>query len=127
MKRFLMIIAGVAVLGGAAFAIVMFVTSADRTMAKQFVIDMSSGAHEQAASVMHEELLKEFPVERMLEAFANVKPYTEVGFNSINASGGRTNLEGTATTADGCESIVAITLLNDKIVSFNITPLCTAG
>jgi hypothetical protein len=125
MKLALKIIAGIAVLGGGAFAIVMFVTSGDRTMAKQFVMDLSSGAHEQAASVMHEELLKEFPVERMQEAFQNVKPYTEVGFNSINASGGRTSLEGTATTADGCESIVSVVLLNDKIVSFNINPLCT--
>jgi hypothetical protein len=124
MKRVLYIILGLAVLGGAAFAIVMFVTSADREMAKKFVMDMSSGAHEQAAAAMHEELLKEFPITRMQEAFQSVEPYTEVSFNSINANGGRTSLEGTATTASGCESIVSITLLNDKIVSFNINPLC---
>jgi hypothetical protein len=93
-------------------------------MAKQFVIDLSSGAHEQAAAVMHEELVKEFPIARMQEAFANVEPYTEVSFSSINASGGRTSLEGVATTAGGCESVVSVMLLNDLIVSFNINPLC---
>jgi hypothetical protein len=124
MKRLIYIVLGVAVLGGAAFGIVMMVTSADRAMAKQFVIDLSSGAHEQAAAVMHEELVKEFPIARMQEAFANVEPYTEVSFSSINASGGRTSLEGVATTVGGCESVVSVMLLNDLIVSFNINPLC---
>jgi hypothetical protein len=124
MKRLLYIVVGIVVLGVAAFGIVMGVTSGDRKLAKQFVIDLSSGAHAQAAAVMHEELIKEFPVERMQDAFQNVKPYAEVSFSSINASGGRTSLEGVATTADGCESVVSITLLNDLIVSFNINPLC---
>lgn len=124
MKRFVQVILGLVVLGGAVFGGVMMLTSADRAVAKQFVIDMSSGAHAQAAAVMHEELLKEFPVERMQEAFQNAKPYTEVSFSAINASGRRTSLDGVARTADGCESVVAITLLGDLIVSFDITPLC---
>ena len=104
MKRWIKILVGIAILGGIAFGIVMMVTSASRATAKQFVIDMSSGAYPQAAAVMHEELLKEFPVERMQEVFQNAKPYTEVNFFSINASGGRTSLDGVATTADGCET-----------------------
>ncbi len=124
MKRVIQVIVGSSILGGIAIGAVLMLTSADRATAKQFVIDMSSGAYPQAAAAMHEELLKEFPVERMQEAFQNAKPYTEVSFSSINASGGRTSLDGVATTADGCESIVAITLLGDLIVSFDITPLC---
>jgi uncharacterized membrane protein affecting hemolysin expression len=124
MKRIIYIVVGIAVLGAVAFGAVMMVTSADRNLAKQFVVDLSSGAHEQATAVMHEELIKEFSLEKMQEAFQNVKPYAEVSFSSIKASGGRTSLEGVAKTADGCESIVEITLLNDLIVSFNISPLC---
>lgn len=124
MKRIIYVVVGIAILAVATFGIVMMVTSTDRKLAKQFVIDLSSGAHEQAAAVMHEELIKEFSLEQMQEAFQNVKPYAEVSFSSINASGGRTSLEGVATTADGCESVVSITLLNDLIVAFNINPLC---
>jgi hypothetical protein len=123
-KRILIIVAGLAALGGVVLAIVLMVTSADRKVAKQFVMDLTSGNTEAAIAAMHQELAKEFPPDALQAAVANAEPLIDVSFSSINASGGRTSLEGTATTATGCESVVSVTLLGDAIIAFNIAPMC---
>lgn len=124
MKTFLKIVLGLAVLAAVAFAVVMFVTSGSRDVAKAFVTEASSGAFSEARAHFHEALAAEISEERLAGMFADVRPYTEVSFGSVEAGASGTRLEGRAETADGCSSSVVIELIDDRIVSFSITPLC---
>ncbi len=124
MKRFLKILAVIAIIIVIVVGILIFVTAGDRDVARNFVLNATSGAFEEAVGVMHPELAKQFPVEEMQNMFGASQPYSEVSFSKVEASGGRTTLEGTARTEAGCESLVAFTLLGDKIISFDINPLC---
>lgn len=124
MKRFLKILAGIAIVVGLAIGAVLFITSGERDIARDFILNVTSGSYEAAQSGLHQQLVSEFPIEKMQEAFGNSQPYTEVSFSSVEASGGQTTLKGTATTQDGCASQVDFVLVSDQITSFNITPLC---
>ncbi len=124
MRTFLKIILGLVVLGAIAFGVVMYMTSNTREIARQFVIQASSGGAEDARMLMHDALIKQFPDGKMSEAMAGVRPYTEVSFGSVETSAGVTKLEGTATTADGCSSAISFELVKDQITAFNIAPLC---
>lgn len=124
MKTFLKIVVGVILLGGIAFGAVLYFTSGQRDVARQFVTLSSSGDYEGATALMHEALKAEFPMTSFETGFAGVKPYVEVSFSGISMQGEATTLTGTATTADGCMSEISFDMLGDKIVSFNITPLC---
>ncbi len=73
---------------------------------------------------MHDALKKEFTIGTFENAFTNSKVYIDTSFSSINISGGEAELEGTATTEDGCSSKLYFELLNGKIIAFNIKPLC---
>jgi hypothetical protein len=124
MKTFLKILAGLVVLGVVAFVLVMALTSGARDTAKAFVIESSSGEYTAARARLHEALAAEFTEARFAEVFQGARAYTEVSFSSVEASGGTTTLEGTAETADGCSSKVALEVLDGQIISFDITPLC---
>lgn len=124
MKTFLKIVVGAILLGGIALGAVMYFSAGKRDVARQFVSLSSSGDYEGATALMHDALKAEFPMTSFETTFAGVKPYTEVSFSGISMEGGATTLTGTATTADGCMSEIAFDMLGDKIVSFNITPLC---
>ena len=73
---------------------------------------------------MHNALKKEFTLESFEKAFKNAKPYVETSFQSVNIKNSVTILEGTAKTADNCTSKLYFEILDDKIISFNISPLC---
>ncbi len=124
MKRLLKIMGVVAIIVALGLVVGFYLTSGQREVARNFLLNVSSGAYEDAQTDMHSELIRELPIEKLKEAFGNAKAYAEVNFKSLAASGGRTTLEGIAITADGCASTVKFTLLNDQIISFNIAPLC---
>ncbi len=124
MKTFLKILAALVVLGAVAFGTVIYMTQGSREAARQFVLLSTSGDYVAASALFHEALKAEFPMESFETSFAGVKPYTEVSFSSISSSGSGTNLEGTASTADGCTSKVSFEILGGLIVAFDITPLC---
>ena len=124
MKTFLKIVVGVILLGGIALGAVLYFSAGKRDVARQFVTLSTSGDYEGASALMHEALKAEFPMSSFETGFAGVKPYVEVSFSGISIEGETTSLKGTATTADGCMSEIAFDMLGDKIVSFNIPPLC---
>lgn len=124
MKRFLKIVAIIVIFIVVAIAILIFVTAGSRDIARNFVLSATTGAYDEAVAAMHPELAKQFPNEEMQKMFGASKPYTEVSFSQVQASGSRTTLEGVGRTEDGCESVVAFTLLGDKIIAFDINPLC---
>lgn len=125
MRRFLKILAIVAIIVGALVAILLYSTSGDRDIARNFLLNASSGQYEASMADFHPELAAELPLERLREAFGNAQEYTDVSFSSVQtALGGATSLSGKATTAEGCSSLLNFTILDGKIVSFNIEPLC---
>ncbi len=125
MKKFLKIILGIVVIIGILVGVIVMVTSGDRDIARNFVTWASAGQYEEARELLHSELQKEFNVEKLQASFEGVKPYTEVSFGSVETASGRgTTMEGSASTEDGCTSKVSFEVLNDKIIAFNINPLC---
>lgn len=124
MKTFLKILLGIVIVGALAFGAVMVLTSGERDIARQFVFDLTGGAPDAARAVMHDDLRAQFPDATLNEVLAGVRPYTEVSFGSVEASGGVTTLEGSASTADGCSSKVNFEILDSKIIAFSIEPLC---
>ena len=124
MKRILKILAVIIIIVAVAIGALLYATSGAREVARNFVLNATSGAFEEAMASLHQEVAADFPVERMEEVFGRAKAYTEVSFSTVQASGGRTTLSGTATTADGCASEVDFAIVNDQIIAFNINPLC---
>lgn len=124
MKRALKILAVLAVIVVVAVGAVFISTSDDREIAREFIVNVTSGSYEDAQTGMHQQLVTGFPIESMQEVFGNSQAYTEVNFSSLQSSGGQTTLVGTATTADGCSSQVDVELVSGQITSFTFTPLC---
>ncbi|KIN64507.1 hypothetical protein Z946_3399 [Sulfitobacter noctilucicola] len=124
MKRLFKILLIVALVIGVIVVGVMLMTAGDRTIARQFMTDVSTGSFDAALAALHPEVAKEMPLERMQSVFADVEPYTDVSFSNVQASGGRTTLSGTASTETGCTSAVDFMILGDQIAMFNIEPLC---
>ena len=73
---------------------------------------------------MHDALKKEFTLDDFEKVFKNSQPYIETSFKSIKIENSVTTLKGTAKTADNCSSKLYFEILEDKIISFNISPLC---
>ena len=73
---------------------------------------------------MHDALKKEFTLDDFKKAFKKSQPYIETSFKSISIANSVTTLEGTAKTADNCSSKLYFEIVEDKIISFNISPLC---
>ena len=73
---------------------------------------------------MHDALKKEFPIESFENGFKNSKPYVDTSFSSVSMENNVTVLKGTAKTEDGCSSLLDFKILDGKIISFNISPLC---
>ena len=125
MRLLLKIVAGIVLLGVAVYALVMLLTAGEREAAKSFLTLASTGDYAAARDLLHSELQKEFTVERLATALAGVKPYTDISFGSVEtAAGSGTQLEGKATTADGCSSRTTFDILDGKIIAFSIEPLC---
>ena len=124
MRKFVKILLGAAVLFGITFSGILFLTSGEREIARNFVLLASSGSISQAHQLLQSGLQKTFTQADLGRAFKNVRPYTEVSFSKVETSGSGTQLEGVARTSDGCASQVRIEVLEGAIISFDIAPLC---
>lgn len=123
-KYFLIIIGSLVVIVITALVVIWTISNNDREIAKDFTLLSSGGKYNEATELMHNALKKEFTLESFEKAFKNAKPYVETSFQSVNIKNSVTILEGTAKTADNCTSKLYFEILDDKIISFNISPLC---
>ena len=123
-KYFLIIIGSLVVIVITALVVIWTISNNDREIAKDFTLLSSGGKYIEATELMHNALKKEFTLESFEKAFKNAKPYVETSFQSVNIKNSVTILEGTAKTANNCTSKLYFEILDDKIISFNISPLC---
>ena len=123
-KYFLIIIGGLVVIVITALVVICTISNNDREIAKDFTLLSSGGKYIEATELMHNALKKEFTLESFEKVFKNAKPYVETSFQSVNIKNSVTILEGTAKTANNCTSKLYFEILDDKIISFNISPLC---
>ena len=124
LKYFLIIIGVIAVIAIVLLVLIGTLSSNERKIANDFTLLSSSGQYNQASNLMHDALKKEFTLDDFKKAFKNSQPYTETSFKSISIANSVTTLEGTAKTADNCSNKLYFEILEDKIISFNISPLC---
>lgn len=124
MKKLFKILLGFALLGAIAVVAVLLLTSGERDIARTFVIKATNGAQAEAHALLHQELQRQLPMEQFTAMFAGTQPYAEVSFSSVETSGSGTTLQGSAATAGNCVSQVSFDILADRIIRFNITPLC---
>ena len=124
LKYFLIFIGAIAAIAIAAFVLIGTLSSNERQIANDFTLLSSSGEYNKASNLMHDALKKEFTLDDFEKAFKNSQPYIKTSFQSINIENSVTTLEGTAKTADNCSSKLYFEILEDKIISFNISPLC---
>ena len=106
------------------FSLVSFLAKEDKELAKTFTLLSSKGLYVEASELMHDALKKEFPIESFENGFKNSKPYVDTSFSSVSIENNVTVLKGTAKTEDGCSSLLDFKVLDGKIISFNISPLC---
>ena len=123
-KYFLIVISSLVVIVITALILIWTISNDERKIAKDFTLLSSSGKYNEASELMHNALKKEFALESFEKAFKNAKPYIETSFQSVNIENSVTTLEGTAKTADNCTSKLYFEILDEKIISFNISPLC---
>ena len=123
-KYFLIVISSLVVIVITALILIWTISNDERKIAKDFTLLSSSGKYNEATELMHNALKKEFTLESFEKAFKNAKPYIETSFQSVNIQNSVTTLEGTAKTADNCTSKLYFEILDEKIISFNISPLC---
>tara|TARA_B100001287_G_scaffold242238_1_gene217575 strand:- start:413 stop:799 length:387 start_codon:yes stop_codon:yes gene_type:complete len=123
-KYFLIVISSLVVIVITALILIWTISNDERKIAKDFTLLSSSGKYNEASELMHNALKKEFTLESFEKAFKNAKPYIETSFQSVNIENSVTTLEGTAKTADNCTSKLYFEILDEKIISFNISPLC---
>ena len=124
LKYFLIIIGVIAVIVIVLIVLIWTLSSNDRKIANDFTLLSSRGEYNEASNLMHDALKKEFTLDDFEKAFKNSQPYIKKSFKSINIENSVTTLEGTAKTADNCSSKLYFEILEDKIISFNINPLC---
>ena len=106
------------------FSLVWFLAKEDKEIAKTFTLLSSKGLYVEASELMHDALKKDFPIESFENGFKNSKPYVDTSFSSVSMENSVTVLKGTAKTEDGCSSLLDFKILEGKIISFNISPLC---
>ena len=123
-KYFLIVISSLVVIVITALILIWTISNDERKIAKDFTLLSSSGKYNEATELMHNALKKEFTLESFEKAFKNAKPYIETSFQSVNIQNSVTTLEGTAKTADNCTSKLYFEILDEKIISFNISPIC---
>ena len=123
-KYFLIIISSLVAIIITALILIWTISNNERNIAKDFTLLSSSGKYNEATELMHNALKKEFTLESFEKAFKNAKPYIETSFQSVNIENSVTTLEGTAKTADNCTSKLYFEILDEKIISFNISPIC---
>ena len=101
-------------------------TSGDRKIAKEFIISCCGSKTNEFVwyELLHAALKKEVDKDKFSEMFAASQSYETVSFTSVSKNGSSASLEGSAKTKAGCASKVSVEVLESKIISFNIKPLC---
>ena len=123
------IIGAIAVVGG---GIAYFISGnvQDRDTSREFLTNLTGGNVAGAYDLLHDEVTATLSLEGLSDLVAEAAPLVEINFPSTsfsNNNGTRlTELSGTATTSDGCESAVEVELLNGEVTYFDVTPLCLA-
>lgn len=65
-----------------------------------------------------------YPLQMLRSQFETLQAYTEISFNKVQISNGRTTLVGTATTKDNCISTIAFVIANKQVSTFQIENPC---
>lgn len=108
------------------FAVLWVLTSADRKIAKEFVISCCGSKTSEFIwyELFHDALKKEVEKDKFADLFKASQSYETVTFTSLSKSGSSSFFDGTAQTQAGCTSKVSVEVLGGKIISFDINPLC---
>lgn len=100
----------------------------DADTSRAFLAHVAAGEISEAYGLLHASITQETSQAELMSILEGMDTYTEVNFPSISFStvNGRrtTELTGTGTTANGCESEMFFALLNGAITGFDISPLC---
>ena len=108
------------------FLALSFFTAGDRKIAKEFIISCCCTKTNEFVwhELLHDGLKKEVDKDKFAEMFAASQSYETVSFSSVSKNGASASLGGIAKTKAGCASKVAVEVLEDKIIAFNINPFC---
>lgn len=124
------LLGGLAAIGGALYFGSLGRTD-DAETARLFMTHAAIGETAEAHALLHASITERHGVEDLAATLAGMETYTEITFPSFmfsTSNGIRTiELEGTGTTASGCESALEFHLRNGEITFFDITPLCQGG
>ena len=100
----------------------------DVATARAFLNHLSAAEISQAHGLLHASITGNLSESDLRTSVQGMQAYADISFPSFGFStvNGRrtTELSGTGTTADGCESALEFELLNGVITYFNIEPLC---
>lgn len=100
----------------------------DVETARAFLNHLAAAEVSEAHALLHASITDRLPEAELRSATAGMHAFEDInfpGFSFQTTNGTRTTeLTGTGTTADGCESELTFELLNGVITYFNIEPLC---
>mgnify|MGYP001796054443 CR=1 FL=1 len=126
-RPFIYIILSIAAVIGV-FVFGIFRAGGDGDIARAFLAHLGASEITEAYALLHTDVTSTFSFEQFTTATQNTATYTDVSFPSLSFStenGTRiTEVVGTGTTADGCESALEFEFLNGEITFFDIQPLC---
>ena len=125
MLRILGIVFLVLIIGFVAIlAMGYFQSNTERGLARAFIERLSDKDIDGMKEMMAPELAASFPYDGFEEAIETAKPFTEISFSGFASDTGGTRVDGTATTADGCESPVNVSFANEMVIGFDVESLC---
>jgi len=125
MKRSLIILAFVVVgLTTLILFPLLLESSASKAMAKDFFINLTGGDPAAAHAVLHPGLQQEYSLEFVAAEATRLETYGDVTFNSFRIENNVISYSGVAKAPSGCESQVEITILNERVTQFSISPPC---
>ncbi|MBL4627597.1 MAG: hypothetical protein JKY00_06075 [Roseicyclus sp.] len=101
----------------------------DVAVARAFLTHLAAEEHPQATALMTPALSDRVGPGGLARFFGQIEPWDHIGFSSRSSRGGGddariTELHGTGDAASGCESGLAIRLIDGLIDAFDVTPLC---
>ena len=100
----------------------------DAETSRAFLTHAAAGEIPEAYALLHSDITTQHSAEDLGALLDGLAPYTDIRFPSLSFStsnGNRsTELTGTGTTANGCESALEFELRNGLITYFDIQPLC---
>lgn len=120
-------------LGGLALTVWLFwglfaTQRADVAVARNFLTQVAAADYGAAQGLMTPALADRAGPVVLSGMFNRIEPWERIRFSSrrSHSSGGSyiTDLVGRGITASGCESALAMTLIDGLVDAFNVTPLC---